>query len=159
MTLPALTFSWARLEALTTLALYDIMQARAAVFVVEQKCPYQDADGVDLQSWHLCVRLGDALAAYARVVDPGVKYAQPSIGRVLTPQKFRSLKIGRALVSEAIRFSEHTFPGQDIKIGAQAYLQRFYESLGFQVVSDLYDDDGIPHLEMIRAASVPGALP
>jgi len=154
-----LSFTWSRMDALTSLDMYEIMHARAAVFVVEQNCPYQDADGVDLQSWHLRVRSGDELAAYARVVEPGVKYVQPSIGRVLTLQKFRSLKIGRALVAEAIRFSEATFPGQDIKIGAQAYLQRFYESLGFRAVSDLYDEDGIPHLEMIRAASVPGALP
>jgi len=154
-----LSFNWSRMDALSSLNMYDIMQARAAVFVVEQNCPYQDADGVDLHSWHLCVRSGSELAAYARVVEPGVKYPQPSIGRVLTLQKFRSLKIGRALVAEAIRFSEATFPGQDIKIGAQAYLQRFYESLGFQATSELYDEDGIPHLEMIRAASVPGALP
>lgn len=158
MTQPTLTFNWSRMDALGTLALYEIMQARAAVFVVEQNCPYQDADGADLQSWHLCVRVDGELAAYARVVDPGVKYAQPSIGRVLTLQKFRALKIGRALVSEAIRFSDATFPGHEIKIGAQAYLQRFYESLGFQAVSDLYDEDGIPHLKMVRAASVPGAL-
>jgi len=154
-----LSFTWSRMDALTSLDMYEIMHARAAVFVVEQNCPYQDADGVDLQSWHLRVQSGGELAAYARVVDPGVNYAQPSIGRVLTLQKFRSLTIGRALVAEAIRFSEATFPGQDIKIGAQAYLQRFYESLGFLAVSDLYDEDGIPHLEMIRAASVPGALP
>jgi ElaA protein len=154
-----LTFNWSRMDALTTRELYEIMQARAAVFVVEQNCPYQDADGADLQSWHLYVRANGELAAYARVVDPGVKYAQPSIGRVLTLQKFRALKIGRALVSEAIRFSDAAFPGQGIKIGAQAYLQRFYESLGFQAASDLYDEDGIPHLKMVRAASVPGALP
>jgi len=154
-----LSFTWSRMDALNSLDLYEIMQARAAVFVVEQNCPYQDADGVDLQSWHLRVRSGSELAAYARVVDPGVNYAQPSIGRVLTLQKFRSLKIGRALVSEAIRFSEATFPGQDIKIGAQAYLQRFYEALGFSAVSDLYDEDGIPHLKMLRTASVPAALP
>lgn len=154
-----LSFNWSRMDALTSQELYEIMQARAAVFVVEQNCAYQDADDADLQSWHLCVRSGGELAAYARVVDPGVKYAQPSIGRVLTPQKFRALKVGRALVSEAIRFSEATFPGQDIKIGAQAYLQRFYESLGFCAVSDLYDEDGIPHLEMVRTASASGALP
>ena len=159
MTQPTLSFNWSRMDALAPLELYEIMQARAAVFVVEQNCPYQDADGADLQSWHLCVRAQGELAAYARLVDPGIKYAQPSIGRVLTLQKFRALKIGRALVSEAIRFSDATFPGQDIKIGAQAYLQRFYESLGFRAASDLYDEDGIPHLKMLRAASVPGALP
>jgi len=154
-----LSFIWSRMDAMSALDLYEILQARAAVFVVEQNCPYQDADGVDLQSWHLCVRSGGELAAYARVVDPGVNYVQPSIGRVLTLQKFRSLNIGRALVAEAIRFSEATFSGQDIKIGAQAYLQRFYESLGFRAVSDLYDEDGIPHMKMLRAASLPGALP
>ena len=96
------------------------------------------------------VSLNDELAAYVRVVDPGVKYDQPSIGRVMTLKKFRNLKIGRSLMEEAICFTEQKFPAMDIQIGAQVYLQNFYESLGFKAVNDQYDEDGIPHINMVR---------
>lgn len=147
-----LDFKWSRLESLTALQLFEIIKAREAVFVVEQQCPYQETDEMDLQSWHLEVSINNELAAYVRVVDPGVKYAQPSIGRVLTVQKFRNLKIGRALMSEAIRFTEDIFPAQGIKIGGQVYLQAFYHSFGFEAVSEAYDEDGIMHLDMVKPA-------
>lgn len=146
----SLQFKWSRFESLGVLELYEIIRAREAVFVVEQACPYQEVDGMDISSWHLSVTMDGELAAYARLVDPGVKYLQPSIGRVMTVKKFRSLKIGRALMTEAIRFSESQFPGQSIKIGAQVYLNEFYGSFGFEAVSDPYDEDGILHIDMIR---------
>lgn len=146
----SLQFKWSRFESLSALALYEIIRAREAVFVVEQACPYQEVDGMDISSWHLSVTMEGELAAYARLVDPGVKYQQPSIGRVMTLKQFRSLKIGRALMTEAIRFSELQFPGQSIKIGAQVYLNEFYASFGFEAVSDPYDEDGILHIDMIR---------
>lgn len=146
----SLQFKWSRFESLSALELYEIIRAREAVFVVEQACPYQEVDGMDISSWHLSVTMDGELAAYARLVDPGVKYQQPSIGRVMTLKKFRSLKIGRALMAEAIRFTESQFPGQSIKIGAQGYLNDFYVSFGFEAVSDPYDEDGIPHIDMIR---------
>lgn len=145
-----LQFKWSRIESLSSMELWEIIKAREAVFVVEQECPYQETDDLDPHSWHLAASLNNELAAYVRVIDPGLKYEQPSISRVLTLEKFRKLKIGRALMNEAINFTEHTFPAMGIKIGAQVYLQRFYESLGFEAASDPYDEDGIPHLDMIK---------
>ena len=98
--------------------------------------------------------LNNELAAYVRVVDPGIKYEQPSIGRVLTLQKFRNLKIGRSLMNEAINLTEKKFPKMNIKIGAQVYLQNFYESLGFKTINNGYDEDNIPHINMIRTSII-----
>jgi len=145
-----MSFKWSRLEALSTLELYEIIKAREAVFVVEQNCPYQETDEKDLKAWHLMATMEGELAAYARVVDPGAKFAEPSIGRVMVVEKFRKKNIGRTLMDEAIRFSETTFPGATIRISAQVYLKKFYESLGFLASSEQYDEDGIPHIEMIR---------
>jgi len=145
-----LDFKWSRLESLTALELFNIIKARESVFVVEQQCPYQETDDMDLLSWHLIASIDKELVAYVRVVDPKVKYEQPSIGRVLTLEKFRNLKIGRSLMNEAIRFTEEQFPNMGIKIGAQVYLQKFYESLGFNVVDKPYDEDGIPHVDMVK---------
>lgn len=145
-----LRFTWSRFESFTALEIYELIKAREAVFVVEQKCAYQEADGADPHSWHLSVLLGGELAAYARVVDPGINYVEPSIGRVMTLERFRHLKLGRALMAEAIAFTEARFPGRGIRIGAQAHLQGFYGSLGFEPQGDVYDDAGIPHVEMLK---------
>ena len=107
---------------------------------------------MDLHAWHLTVCLEHEFAAYLRVIDPGIKYPQPVIGRVMTLANFRHRHIGRALMQEAIRFTEERFPGMGIKIGAQCYLQHFYASLGFNVVSAPYDEDGIPHIDMVKPA-------
>ncbi len=152
-----LNYHWNRLEAFTALEIYEVLRARESIFVVEQQCAYQDADGLDPQSWHLRVTVGSELAAYARVVDPGLKYTEPSIGRVITLAQFRNLQIGRALVAEAIAFTEKHFPGQGIRIGAQAHLEKFYGSLGFQAAGDVYDDDGIPHIDMLKPAASTGS--
>lgn len=149
-----LDFQWKRLDDLSTREMYTIIQAREAVFVVEQACAYQEVDGLDRDSWHLSVLKDGELAAYARVVEPGLKYEEPSIGRVLTLAKFRSLKIGYALVTEAIRFTEAHYPGAGIRIGAQAHLQKFYGSLGFEPVGEIYDEDGIAHIDMVKAAVI-----
>lgn len=146
----SVTFKWSRLESITAKELHEILMAREAVFVVEQKCAYQEADLYDLSCWHLLCRVGEQLAGYARVIDPGCKYRQPSIGRVMTTASFRSMKLGRPLLLEAIRFTEETYPGHGIQIGAQAHLQRFYSSLGFKKLGDEYDEDGIPHIDMIK---------
>ena len=145
-----LQFHWARLDALSGLEVHEILRARVAVFVVEQNCPYQEVDDMDLHAWHLRARLGTELAACIRVVDPGVKYPQPSIGRVMTLAQFRQRQLGRALMAEAIRFTELQFPGMGIQIGAQVYLQKFYASFGFEAVGEVYEEDGIAHLDMVR---------
>lgn len=146
--------TWSRLDSLSGRAFHEIIQAREAVFVVEQKCAYQEADDLDPQAWHLCLRVDGELAAYARVVDPGARFRQPSIGRVLTLPRFRGHGLGRRLVAEAIAFAERTYPATGIRIEAQVYLQPFYESFGFKVLPEPnagpYDEDGIPHISMIR---------
>jgi len=148
-----LEFKWSRLESLTAIELYEIIKARESVFVVEQHCPYQETDDLDLHAWHLFALVNGELATYARVIEPGVKSSQPSIGRVMTVKKFRAQKVGRALMEEAIKFIELKFPDNNIKISAQVYLQTFYESLGFHASSEPYDEDGIRHIDMIKLAN------
>lgn len=146
-------------DQLTPRLLYQILQARSDVFVVEQACAYQELDGKDLCALHLCgwQTLGaetvskdepPTLLAYARLLPPGVSYPQASIGRVMTSRAGRSLKLGRPLMQEALaRMAQH-FPAQPITIGAQNYLRNFYQSLGFQPISEVYDEDGIDHVDM-----------
>jgi ElaA protein len=150
-----LRWQWSRLSDLAPVDLYAIMIARQQVFVVEQACAFQDADGVDIGAWHL---LGWAealperpLAAYLRVVDPGGKYPEPSIGRVLTAPAFRRTGLGRALMAEGIARTATAWPGQAIRISAQQRLEAFYAAMGFQTVSPPYVEDAIPHVEMLLA--------
>lgn len=140
-------------DDLTVRELDAIYRGRQRVFIVEQNCVYLDADGVDPQCWHLAAwRGGDhALLAHARLVPPGVKYAEPSIGRVITSAEGRGGGLGRLLIARAVAEVERLWPGQAIRIGAQAYLRRFYGEVGFVAVGEEYDEDGIPHVEMLRA--------
>lgn len=145
---------WAHFDALTPAELYAITHARIAVFVVEQSCPYQDADGLDPASHHLwTLASGGEVAAYLRVVPPGVRYAEPSLGRILTLGAARGTGLGRALVAEGIRRAEAMYGAEPIRIGAQRYLLAFYESFGFARTGYDYHEDGIPHSEMLRPAS------
>lgn len=143
-------WTWQRLDELTARQLHAIVAAREAVFVVEQQCAYQDADGRDLHAWHLTAWGAARVAGYLRVVDPGRKYAEPSLGRVLTTGPFRGTGLGRRLVDEGLRRCARAFPGQAIRISAQQRLERFYREFGFAVVSEPYLEDGIPHVEMLR---------
>jgi ElaA protein len=130
-----------------------IYRGRQQVFSLEQQCIYLDADGVDPHCWHLAAwRDADgALLAHARLVAPGVKYAEPSIGRVVTTAAARGTGLGRVLVARAVAEVDRLWPGQGIRISAQSYLRRFYTDAGFVAVGDDYDEDGIPHVEMLRA--------
>lgn len=147
--------SWrfARFDELTAREVHDILQARAAVFVVEQDCAFQDVDGADVQSWHLFAREGTDIAAYCRLVPPGVKFAEASIGRVITTAAARGRGAGRALMKEALAQAASLWPRQPIRIGAQQRLEKFYQSLGFRTVSEPYDEDGIPHVEMLHSGA------
>ena len=141
---------WARFDDLGVHALHDALALRCKVFILEQG-PYQDPDDADKQSWHL-LGYGDdgALQACLRVVDPGVKYAEPSIGRVVTAREARGNGTGRALMQEGLARCGEAWPGRAVRISAQAHLQPFYGSLGFVAVSDEYLEDDIPHIEMLR---------
>ncbi len=134
---------------LTVAELYAIMVLRQRVFVVEQTCVYQDADGVDPQARHLWAEQGGAIAAYLRIVPAGVKYAEVSIGRVITAPEARGSGLGRELMKRGIAAAGAV----PIRIGAQAHLEKFYGELGFVRAGDVYDEDGIPHVEMFRPAS------
>lgn len=141
---------WLRYRQLALDDLYDALALRCRVFIVEQG-PYQDPDGLDRQAWHLLGR-DDAgtLQACLRVVDPGLKYAEPSIGRVAVAPERRGSGLGRALMQQGLARTVAQWPGQGIRISAQAHLQRFYGTLGFVAVGEPYLEDDIPHLEMLR---------
>jgi len=140
----------ARFEELTPREFHDAFQLRSAVFVVEQTCPFLDIDGADPVCWHLLGFQGEVLVTYARLVPPGVKYPEPSIGRVVSSKDARRTGAGRALMKEAVAQAERLWPGKRLHIGAQMYLKAFYESFGFAQSSEPYDEDGILHIEMIR---------
>lgn len=137
--------------------LYRIVQARMAVFVVEQDCVYQDLDDVDLVSRHLTLwksaRIDEELLSYCRIVPPGVKYHEPSIGRVISTGAGRGAGLGREVVRQAIEYCERLYPAEGIRISAQDYLRRFYGEFGFVPVSETYLEDNIEHVEMLRVSS------
>ncbi|WP_143304605.1 GNAT family N-acetyltransferase [Chitinophaga vietnamensis] len=138
-------------QTLSVTELYAILHLRSEVFVVEQNCAYQDMDNSDQKALHL---LGydeeGRLAAYTRLFKAGIKFKEASIGRVVTAPFARGKGAGRALMVQSINVLQAQYGVQPIRIGAQQYLQKFYESLGFEQVSDTYLEDGIPHIEMLR---------
>ena len=133
--------------------LYAILQLRNEVFVVEQNCVYQDADNKDYLSYHYMGWQNDKLVAYTRLLPPGVAYAEPSIGRVVTSPSARGGGIGRELMKKSVEQVKNIFGNVSIKIGAQLYLLKFYSSLGFQQTSDIYLEDNIEHVEMVLLQS------
>jgi ElaA protein len=155
MTSPS-TIDWhfSRFADLTPFDLYDVLAARQNVFILEQTCLYPDIDGYDLEAHHLLgwrdVDGKRQLAAYLRVLAPGAKYDEMSIGRVITTPATRGSGAGRALLDQGIAHAEALHPGHRIRIGAQQYLERFYASFGFETVSAPYDEDGIMHIDMLR---------
>lgn len=145
---------WCRFDELSVFELQNIYTARQQVFAMEQQCIYLDADGVDAHSWHLAAwsAAHRTPLAYARVVEPGIKYPEPSIGRVITTTPARGTGLGRQLVARAIAHSRRVFPGEGIRISAQSQLELFYAGFGFQIVGERYLEDGIPHTEMLLPA-------
>jgi len=149
-------WKWKRFEELSAAEIYEILRVRQEVFVVEQNCVYQDIDSLDQVSWHLFAQTnngGDSvqILAYLRVVFPGHKYIEPSIGRVLTAKEARGQGSGRLLMEKAMELLKAEFPKQEVRISAQKYLEAFYSDFGFMPVSEPYDEDGIPHIEMVTA--------
>jgi ElaA protein len=136
---------------LTPDELYAILRLRSEVFVVEQTCVFQDIDNKDQASYHLMGWKDDLLAAYTRLMPPGVAYEIASIGRVVTSPLARGTGLGKILMEKSIEEAIRLFGVIPIKIGAQVYLKKFYTSLGFNQTSDIYLEDGIEHIEMIRS--------
>jgi ElaA protein len=155
MTTPSsIDWQFSRFADLTPFDLYEVLAQRQNVFILEQTCLYPDIDGYDLDAHHLLgwrsVDGKRQLAAYLRVLAPGAKYDEMSIGRVLTTPFARGSGAGRSLLDEGIARAEALHPGHRIRIGAQQYLEGFYGSFGFETVSAPYDEDGIMHIDMLR---------
>jgi len=134
---------------LTNFELYKILQLRNEVFVVEQNCAYQDCDDKDLKAYHLMAWQDENLIAYTRLLAKGISYDDAaSIGRVLTSPSFRKKNIGKELMQKSIAEIYRLFGQTAIKVSAQFYLKKFYESFGFVQQSDIYHEDGIEHIRM-----------
>jgi len=137
-------------DNLTPKELYKILQLRNEVFIVEQNCPYQDCDNKDIYAWHLMGMLEDRLLAYSRLLAPGISYSESSIGRVVSSPSTRKTGMGKKLMQESIEQIRNLFQTDIIRIGAQLYLRKFYESFGFIKDSDIYLEDNIPHILMLK---------
>lgn len=153
-----LNFSCLPFHQLTTYELYDIMALRQEVFIVEQNCPYLDADGKDPHCWHLMGRNpAGRLLCYTRLLPEGLAYEGfVSIGRVVSSPLARGAGAGKLLMQRSIDMCIHLFGNQPIKIGAQSYLLKFYEGFGFASTGEEYLEDGIPHTKMIRIQGLSG---
>jgi ElaA protein len=138
-----------KFEDLKPRELYSIMHLRNEVFVVEQNCVYQDADNKDIYGHHLMCRKSNTLVAYARVLPPGIAFAEASIGRIVTSSSQRRTGLGRILLKKSIDQAYLIYGRIPIRIGAQLYLKKFYESFGFQQSGTLYLEDDIEHIEML----------
>lgn len=136
---------------LSNYELYKIIQLRSEVFIVEQNCAYQDCDDKDLKAYHLTGWQEGKLVAYTRLFDKGISYEDAaSIGRVVTSPSVRGKLIGRELMKQSIAGVYQLFGKVPIRISAQLYLKRFYESFSFVQKSDVYMEDGIEHIAMLH---------
>ena len=148
-----LRWSWQRFAELGVDGVYDMLALRARIFILEQG-PYLDPDGVDRSAWHLLGRdQAGALRCYLRVVDAGIKFDEPSIGRVVVDAALRGQGAGHTLMGEGVVRCLQVWPGRAIRISAQAHLQRFYRQHGFETVTPEFIEDQIPHVQMLRSGS------
>jgi ElaA protein len=147
-------WQWSRFQDLSPEDLYEVVRLREAVFIVEQNCAYPDADGRDPAAWHLLGWSNDGdsrrLIAYARVFEPGARYKEGSVGRVVNAPAVRRTGVGKTLMLEALRRLEELAPGQPVRLAAQRYLENFYAGFGFTTASAPYEEDGIIHVDMLR---------
>jgi len=141
-------------EELTTLELYDFLQLRSDVFVVEQECVFLDLDSRDKDAIHIFAKKNNTIIAYTRLFKPGDYYKEASIGRVVVKKEERKYGYGHELMEFSIQMVETKFKTATIKIGAQKYLKTFYESHGFKQIGDEYLEDGIIHIYMIKKEEV-----
>lgn len=147
-------FYYSTFDQLTTRELYEMLALRQQVFVVEQDCPYLDADGKDYKCLHVLGKDSEAqIIAHTRIVPPGISYDQySSIGRVVISEKMRGSGIGKALMHYSMQLTYEKYPLIPIKISAQVYLTKFYENLGFVVDGEAYLEDDIPHIGMVSTS-------
>ena len=131
---------------LTTAELYAILRLREAVFIVEQECAFAEIDGKDLDAWHLWFAEDGEILAYARVLDRGVSFETPAVGRVVSVR--RRMGLGSKILAEGVRIAREKFGAEAVMLEAQVYARGLYEKLGFVQVSDEFLEDGIPHINM-----------
>jgi ElaA protein len=135
---------------LTTQELYNILQLRSEVFVVEQNCIYQDIDGKDQKAVHIFIKENKDVLAYSRVFNEGEYFENPSIGRVVLKKEKRGTELGKKIMMEGAKYIKETFTNKKIEISAQKYLKDFYSELGYEFTGNEYLEDGIPHIRMIK---------
>lgn len=145
-----MTFQYLKFQELSIQQLYDILQLRSEVFVVEQVCVYQDIDGYDQIALHTCIYDKETLVGYARILPPQTYFNEPSIGRVIVKASQRKLNLGHKLMEYCTALTNQLYPDETLKISAQQYLIDFYNSHGFEVKGEGYLEDGIPHVAMYR---------
>ena len=127
---------------------HDIIALRMAVFVVEQNCPYQDLDGLDKDAYHVIIRNKNKVLATARILKPGVAYAEVAIGRVASATDMRHLKLGHALMQASMDFVQSKMQESTVRLSAQSHLKGYYARYGFEPTGKDYLEDGIPHQKM-----------
>jgi ElaA protein len=154
---PHFDWRWKAFDDLTNVEVYDMLAARSAVFVMEQNCLYGDIDGLDRDAWHLLAYGSGSgaadrkLAGYLRVLLPDAEDADIRIGRVLTTADFRGIGLGKAMLERTLSHIDAQWPGTPIRLHAQAHLQAFYGAYGFEPISEIHEEDGIPHVWMRSA--------
>ncbi|MBE9464855.1 GNAT family N-acetyltransferase [Dyadobacter subterraneus] len=141
-------------DVLSNQELYELLRLRNEVFIVEQNCIFPDLDGKDQNCYHLLGRENGILMAYSRIVPPGISYEYASIGRILVSPLGRGKQFGIELMDISILKLEEIYGKSVIRIGAQLYLKKFYESFGFVQSGEIYDEDGIDHIEMTRTNNI-----
>jgi ElaA protein len=145
-----MTYEFKHFEELSNHELYDMLRLRAEIFVVEQTCIYNDLDGLDKEATHLIVKnKTNEIIATSRLLQPGTRFTDFSIGRVVVKQNMRGTGLGSRMMEAAKKFMMEKWDAKNIKVSAQKYLQKFYEDLGFSVTTKEYLEDGIPHVGMI----------
>ena len=139
-----------KFDELTTKELYDLLQIRFRVFVLEQKSLYDEVDGRDLNCYHLLGYNNGELVAYLRILPRGLSFNEVSIGRVAVREDSRGYGFGRVIVSKAMDYISNEMKENEVRIEAQSYLKEFYESFGFKQTSEPFLDEGVEHIEMFK---------
>ena len=138
-------------EELNKAELYQIIQLRIAVFIVEQDCPYPDLDDMDQDAQHLWIEDAGEIVCYLRVNPAGSRFLEPSLGRIVTKKSHRNRGYAEMLIKRAIDLVSEK-ESRAIRISAQCYLEKYYEKFGFIKASEEYLEDNIPHIEMLKDA-------
>ncbi|MDR2953840.1 MAG: GNAT family N-acetyltransferase [Prevotella sp.] len=145
-----LTWKVSKFDELSTNELYGILHLRCKIFIMEQDAPYLDMDYKDQKALHLHGYMDDQLIAYCRMFRSGDYFDEASIGRVTVAKEYRRYGYGHDLMERAIDAEKEILGETTITISAQLYLQKFYESHGFIRISDVYLEDGLPHIRMVK---------